>query len=330
MVWNWGPLAVRLAVIAIGALTAFACGAHAESYPQRRVTLIVPHPAGAQADAVARLLADRMSKIWNQPVVVENKVGANGNLGAEAVARAAPDGYTVMLTTTGPLAINTTLFRSLDFDPQKDFDPVALVCMGATLIASSNEFPAKRLSDVIALAKSEPGKLSFGTGGVGTGGHFILAELNKMAGVEMTQIPYRGSMQAVADLAGGAVPLAATDATAMLPLITGGKIRPLAAAGAKRLPQLPDVPTVAEAALPGFDVTPWIAVATPHGTPGEAISTLNSTIYTVMADAKVKDAMTDLACNPVPAMSTGEVAAFIRKEIPIWGQRVRDAHLDVQ
>jgi tripartite-type tricarboxylate transporter receptor subunit TctC len=137
-------------------------------------------------------------------------------------------------------------------------------------------------------------------------------------------------MQAVADLAGGAVPVAATDATAMLPLITGGKIRPLAAAGAKRLPQLPDIPTVAEAALPGFDVTPWIAVATPHGTPAEAIKTLNSEIYTVMGDSKVKGAMVDLACNPVPTMSTSEVAAFIRKEIPIWAQRVRDAHLDVQ
>jgi tripartite-type tricarboxylate transporter receptor subunit TctC len=328
--WNLGPLTVRLAVAAVFASSVFLHGADAENYPERRVTLIVPHPAGAQADAVARLLADRMSKIWNQPVVVENKVGANGNLGAEVVARAAPDGFTVMLTTTGPLAINTALFHSLDFDPQKDFDPVALVCMGATLIASSIEFPATRLSDVIALARSEPGKLSMGTGGVGTGGHFILAELNKMAGIEITQIPYRGSMQAVADLAGGAVPVAATDATAMLPLITGGKIRPLAAAGAKRLPQLPDIPTVAEAALPGFDVTPWIAVATPHGTPAEAIKTLNSEIYTVMGDSKVKGAMVDLACNPVPTMSTSEVAAFIRKEIPIWAQRVRDAHLDVQ
>jgi tripartite-type tricarboxylate transporter receptor subunit TctC len=325
-----GKVVGRLAVVVIFALTVFLQGAYAGSYPERRVTLIVPHPAGAQADAVARLLADRMSKIWKQPVVVENKVGANGNLGANAVARAAPDGYTVMLTTTGPLAINIALFRALDFDPQKDFDPVALVCMGATLIGSSTEFPATRLSDVIALAKSEPGKLSMGTGGVGTGGHFILAELNKMAGTEIIQIPYRGSMQAVADLAGGTVPLAATDATAMLPLITGGKIRPLATAGTKRLPQLPDVPTVAEAALPGFDVTPWIAVAAPHGTPAEAIRTLNSTVYMALGDSKVKDAMVDLACNPVPTMSTGEVATFIRKEIPVWGQRVRDAHLDVQ
>jgi tripartite-type tricarboxylate transporter receptor subunit TctC len=321
---------MRLALAAIFASTVFLRGADAENYPERRVTFIVPHPAGAQADAVARLLADRMSKISNQPVVVENKVGANGNLGAEAVARAAPDGYTVMLTTTGPLAINTILFRSLDFDPQKDFDPVAIVCTGSTLIGSSIEFPATRLSDVIALAKKEPGKLSMGTGGVGTGGHFILAELNKMAGIDITHIPYRGSMQAVADLAGGAVPLAATDATAMLPLISGGKIRPLAAAGARRLPQLPNVPTVAEAALPGFDVTPWIAVATPHGTPAEAIDTLHHTIYSVLGDQKFKDAMIDQACDPVATMSTGEVAAFIRREIPIWAQRVRDANLDVQ
>src|ERR1700728_1038302 len=330
VMWNVLPLAIQAAVVTVFTLTVFLHGAYAENYPQRRVTLIVPHPAGAQADAVARLLADRMSKTWNQSFVVENKVGANGNLGAEAVARAAPDGYTVMLTTTGPLAINAALFRSLDFDPQKDFDPVALVCTGATLIGSSIEFPATRLSDVIALAKSEPGKLSMGTGGVGTGGHFILAELNKMADIEITQIPYRGSMQAVADLAGATVPLAATDATAMLPLITGGKIRPLATAGAKRLPQLPDVPTVAEAALPGFDVTPWIAVATPHGAPVEVINTLNSTIYKMLDDPKVKEAMVDLGCDPVSPMSTGEVAAFIRKEIPIWGQRVRDAHLDVQ
>jgi tripartite-type tricarboxylate transporter receptor subunit TctC len=328
--WSPGPLTMRFAVAAIVGSSVFLRGAFAESYPERRVTFIVPHPAGAQADAVARILADRMSKIWNQPVIVENKVGANGNLGAIAVARAAPDGYTVMLTTTGPLAINIALFRSLDFDPQKDFDPVAIVCTGATLIGSNIGFPATRLSDVIALARNEPGKLSFGTGGVGTGGHFILAELNKMAGIDITHIPYRGSMQAVVDLASGAVPLAASDATAMLPLITGGKIRPLAAAGAKRLPQLPDIPTVAEAALPGFDVTPWIAVATPHGTPVEIVNKLNSTIYMVMGDPKNNEAIVDQTCNPVPPMSTSEVAAFIRKEIPIWAQRVRDAHLDVQ
>jgi tripartite-type tricarboxylate transporter receptor subunit TctC len=329
-VWNSIQLAMRLGLVVILVSSVFSRGAFAENYPERRITLIVPHPAGAQADAVARLLADRLSKIWNQPIVVENRVGANGNLGAVAVARAAPDGYTVMLTTTGPLAINSALFRSLDFDPQKDFDPVAIVCTASTLIGSNMEFPAMRLSDIITRAREEPGKLSMGTGGVGTGGHFILAELNKMAGIDITHIPYRGSMQADIDLASGAVPLAATDATAMLPLIAGGKIRPLATAGTKRLPQLPDVPTVAEAALPGFDVAPWIALVAPHGTPTEIINKLNSAVYTLLGDPKNNAAIIEQACNPMPPMSTSEVAAFIRKEIPLWAQRVRDAHLDVQ
>jgi tripartite-type tricarboxylate transporter receptor subunit TctC len=270
-----------------------------------------------------------MSEIWSEPVVVENKVGANGDLGAEAVARAAPDGYTLLLTTTGPLAINTALFPSLDFNPQKDFDPVSIVCTGATLIGANIDFPAKRLSDVIALAKSEPGKLSMGTGGVGTGGYFILAELDKLAGIDITQVPYRGSVEAIVDLASGSIPLAATDATAMLPLIRAGKIRPLATAGAQRLAQLPDVPTVAETALPGFDVAPWIALAAPHGTPAAIIDKLNFTINTIMADSKYRQRVIEQGCDPMPSMSPSEAAAFIQKEIPRWAQRVRDAHLNI-
>jgi tripartite-type tricarboxylate transporter receptor subunit TctC len=319
----------RSAVVAILSCFILVNGAFAETYPDRRIAFIVPHPAGAQADTLARLLAQRMSEIWSEPVVVENKVGANGDLGAEAVARAAPDGYTLLLTTTGPLAINTALFPSLDFNPQKDFDPVSIVCTGATLIGANIDFPAKRLSDVIALAKSEPGKLSMGTGGVGTGGYFILAELDKLAGIDITQVPYRGSVEAIVDLASGSIPLAATDATAMLPLIRAGKIRPLATAGAQRLAQLPDVPTVAETALPGFDVAPWIALAAPHGTPAAIIDKLNFTINTIMADSKYRQRVIEQGCDPMPSMSPSEAAAFIQKEIPRWAQRVRDAHLNI-
>jgi tripartite-type tricarboxylate transporter receptor subunit TctC len=302
----------------------------AEDYPNRRLKFMVPHPAGAQVDALARVLGQRMSEMWGQPVVIENRPGANGNLGAQVVARSDPDGYTLMLSTNGPLTTSVALFRSLGFDPERDFDPIAIICKSSTLIASSLGLDVRTVADVVAMAKKEPGKLSMGTGGHGTGGHFTLAGLNKMAGVEILHVPYRGSVQANADLAGGSIQLVSSDSVAMLPLIQAGKIRALATAGAQRLAQLPDVPTVAETALPGFDVSQWVAVTAPRGTPADIVEKLNTTINAVLVDRQYKQKVVDQGCNPTGPMSPDAVGAFIRQELPLWTQRVRDAKLEVQ
>lgn len=326
---------MRLSGLAIPGLAAllvacFALAARADDYPSRRILMVVPHPAGAQVDVLARLIANRMSQIWGQPVVVEDKVGANGSLGAEAVARSQPDGYTLMVSTNGPLTTNVGMFKSLDYDPLHDFDSVALICKSATVIAANSSFQAKTLKDVIALAKQEPGKLSMGTGGNGTGGHFTLAELNKMASIDIVHIPYHGSVAADTDLAGGAIPLASSDPTAMLPLIASGRIRPLASAGAQRLKQLPDVPTVAESAIPGFDISLWVAISAPHGTPPDIVNKLNTSITAILDEPQSRERLIGQGCDPVGPMPPPAVADFIRAEVPRWVQRVRDAHLEVQ
>jgi tripartite-type tricarboxylate transporter receptor subunit TctC len=321
---------VGLAALGPALIGPLAVPASAEDYPTRRILMVVPHPAGAQVDVLARLIANRMGEIWGQPVVVEDKVGANGSLGAEAVARSQPDGYTLMVSTNGPLTTNVGMFKSLDYDPLHDFESVSLICKSATLIASNIAFNVKNLADVIALAKQEPGKLSMGTGGNGTGGHFTWAELNKMANIDIVHIPYHGSVAANVDLASGAIPLASSDPTAMLPLIASGKIRPLASAGAQRLAQFPDVPTVAESAIPGFDISLWIAVSAPAGTPSAVVDKLNRTITSILDEPQSKERLISQGCNPIGPMQPSAVADFIRAEVPRWVQRVRDAHLEVQ
>jgi tripartite-type tricarboxylate transporter receptor subunit TctC len=316
--------------VAVVLICAGAFGAQAQDYPNRRIRFIVPHPAGALVDALARLIGQRMSETWGQPVIIENRLGANGNLGAQAVARAEPDGYTVLFSTNGPLTINVALFPTMGFDPQRELDPVAILCTSSTLIASSLNFEAKSVADVIAMAKKEPGKLSMGTGGHGTGGHFTLAELNKLAGVDIVHVPYRGSTQANADLAAGTIPLVSSDPTAMMPLIQAGRIRALAAAGAERLGQLPHLPTVSETAIPRFDVTQWAAVSVPAGTPVDVVNKLNATINAILENAESRQRVTAQGCNPTSAMTPDAVRAFIRKEVPLWVQRVHDAKLEIQ
>ena len=192
-----------------------------------------------------------MSEILRQPVVVENQVGASGNLGSRAVARSQPDGYTLLFSTNVPLTINVGLFRNLGYDPVQDLQGVALVCKVSSLISGNSSLPAKNIADIISMAKKAPGKLSLGHGGIGTGGHFAIAELNKLAGINIVQVPYRGTAQAVTDTAAGIIDLSSADLVGMLPFIQSGKIRALGTAGAQRLPQLPDVPTVASLPYPG-------------------------------------------------------------------------------
>ena len=304
--------------------------AQAVDYPDRRIRFVVPHPPGALVDAIARLIGQRMSEMWGQPVIIENRLGANGNLGAQAVGRAEPDGYTVLFSTSGPLTINVALFPMMGFDPRRELEPVAIICTASTLIAASLDFEGRSVADVISIAKREPGKLSMGTGGHGTGGHFTLAELNKVAGIEIVHVPYRGSTQANTDLAAGTIKLVSSDATAMMPLIQAGKIRAVAAAGVQRLEQLPEVPTVSEVALPGFDVSQWVAASVSTGTPAGIVDKLNATIYTILQNPEYRKRVSGQGCNPTSPTSPAEVRAFVKKEVPLWVQRVQDAKLEIQ
>lgn len=319
-----------LGLLALCLLASDLRAAATQDYPNRRILMIVPHPAGAQVDVLARLIANRMASIWGHPVVVEDKVGADGSLGAESVARSQPDGYTLMVSTNGPLTTNVGMFKSLDYDPLHDFDSVALICKSSTIIASSLALDVKSVADVIAQAKASPGRLSMGTGGNGTGGNFTLAELNKLAGIDIVHVPYHGSVAANVDLASGAIPLVSSDVTAMLPLIASHKIRPLATAGTQRLAQLPNLPTVAETAIPGFDISLWVAVSAPRGTPREVIDKLNATITAILNEPQIKERVIGQGCNTVEPMSPQAVSNFVRAEVPRWVQRVRDAHLEVQ
>jgi tripartite-type tricarboxylate transporter receptor subunit TctC len=299
-------------------------------YPNRRIRFIVPHVAGAAVDALARQVGQRMSELWGHPVIVENRTGAGGNIGAQAAARSDPDGYTLMFSTNGPLTTNAGLYRTLGFDPEKDFDGVVLVCKSPTLLVTSLVLPANNVPELIALAKKEPGKLSAGTGGHGTAAHFALAEMNKLAGIDIVHVPYRGAVPALADLSSNSLQIVIADPVAVLPFMQSAKVRVLAVTDAQRLAGLPDIPTIAEGGMPGFDVAAWVAITAPKGTPRENIEKLNVAINAMLKEPAFRQRLIEQGFNPVDAIPPAAVDRYVRAELPRWRQRVIDAGLEMQ
>jgi tripartite-type tricarboxylate transporter receptor subunit TctC len=322
----------RLVISLSYVVTLLFCGsfARAEIYPTRTIKIIVPHPAGAQIDALARIIGKRMSDQWGRPVVVENKPGANGNLGAQLLARSEPDGYTVMFSINAPFTTSTVLFKSPGYDADRDLQPVAIICRSSNLIAAKTSLNVKSLAEVIQMAKAQPGKLSMGSAGYGTGGHFVHAELTRLANIDLLHVPYRGSPQANTELAEGVIDLATTEPVSMLALAQSGAIRLLAVTGPDRLSLTKDIPTVSEAAIPGFDVSVWIVVSVPKNTPHEIVQTLNTAVLNGMNDPGLQPLFEKLACGPTEAMSPDEAEKFIQREKPRWIQMVHDAKLEAQ
>jgi tripartite-type tricarboxylate transporter receptor subunit TctC len=317
-------LATALGAAAPGALLTRPTPARAQSagaWPNRPIRLIHPWAAGGGGDIMARLLADRMRAELGQPVLVENRPGAGGNVGAELAARQAPDGYTIM-TTAGGFAIAPSLYRNLSFDPVKDFVPVTKMATAPLLVLVRADSPLRTMADLVALSKREPKTVTFGSFGNGSPSHLIGEAINRLAGITMTHVPYTGG-GAANDLQGGSLTTAILDALSMTPQVKAGKLRALALNGTQRLPTLPDVPTLAETGIP-FELVGWHAMFVPAGTPREIVERLNRVVNQIVALPDVRGRILELGAFPVQPPTTPEQwGTMFRDDVRNWAEVVR-------
>jgi tripartite-type tricarboxylate transporter receptor subunit TctC len=298
-------------------------------YPTRPITLIVPYPAGGGVDAMARVIAQKFSDAFHQTVTVENRAGGGGTTGTRIAARAAPDGYTLLLGHTGSIAINPSLYANLGMDPRKDFAPIGLIASMPVALLAHPSFPAKTIADVIALAKNDPGKLNMGTSAVGTGG-YMCAELFKAeSGVDVLIIPYKGTAPVMNDLLGNHVPVAFGVLPPALGNLEAGMLRAIAVTSKKRFSLLPDVPTFDESGMPGFEAVLRYGLLAPHGTPPEIIDRLSAELRKLADDPEVQKRIHQEGGDPLTS-TAAEYAADIDREEKKWSGLVRRLNLKVE
>jgi tripartite-type tricarboxylate transporter receptor subunit TctC len=304
------------------ALLTTTLGAQAQSYPNKPIRLICPFPPGGAVDIASRATAHTLSQLLGQPVTVDNRPGAGGNIGAEITAKSAPDGYTLLMTTSGIMGINPALYSKIPFDSIKDFAPVSMLVSLNNVLVLNPSVPAKSVQEVINLAKAQPGKLTYASSGNGTSIHLSGELFKSMTGVDMLHIPYKGSSPAVTDLLAGQVNMMFDNIPSSLPHIKAGKLRALAVTGSKRSQLLPDLPTIAEAGVPGYDSYVWFGVVAPAGTPSEIIAKLNAALVKTAATPEFRDRLTSQGYD-VMSSTPEQMAASIRGEIAKWGKVVK-------
>ncbi len=301
--------------------------AHAQAWPSRFVRLVVPYASGGPTDAVARIVADPLAKMWGQQVVVENKGGAGTNIGAEAVARADPDGYTLLVGSSA-LAMNRALYRTLSYDAIADFAPVTLICSFAFFMCVPNSSPAKSVKEFIAYAKEKGGKLTYASPGVGTPPHMAGELFKRMAGIEMTHVPYRGAGPAYNDLIPGRIDLQFASGVA-IELIRSGQVRGLAISGAGRNAAAPELPTVAEAGVPDYEVSSWFGFLLPARTPPDIVRKISADTVAALADPAVKARLEQLGYTVIGSTAEG-LAAHLRSDIDKWGPLIKAAGIRIE
>lgn len=302
-----------------------ATGTFAQAWPARPVKLVVPFAAGGAPDVVARTIAVYLGERLGQPVVVENRTGAGGNIAYEAVSNSAPDGYTLVMATTG-IATNMSLYKTLRYDTLKDFAPITLVSTGPHVLVVNPKVPATSVKELIALGKSKPKSLSYGSAGTGTILHLAGELFTMKTGVELQHVPYRGSSLAQNDLVGGSIQLMFSDIASAAPHISANNIRALGVTGARRTPSLPNVPTIAESGVPGYDIEAWFGILAPAGTPPAVVDRLHRELRAVFALPEMKQRMVPLAQNLV-GNSPAEFGAFLKSEVAKMGEIVKASGL---
>jgi tripartite-type tricarboxylate transporter receptor subunit TctC len=308
---------------------ALPCAMAQSDFPQKPIRIVVTFPPGGSADAVVRLIAPRLAEKLGQQVVVDNRPGAGGNIGLSVVAKAPADGYTLGVGAAGALAANSSLYPQMPFDVQKDFKPVGMLAAIPFVIVAHPSVPARTLRELVAQAKAQPGRLSLAHGGNGTAMHLSAELFNQMADVKIGGVPYKGSGPAALDVLGGQVPLGVVDLPAALQQIRAGKLTALAVTSPQRLPQLPEVPTVAESGLTGYDATGWFGVVAPAGTPVAIVNRLSAEISAALRDEGIRAAMRAQGVEPAP--STPEAfEAYIRSETVKWSQVIRTANIKLE
>ena len=302
--------------------------AHA-AYPDKPIHIVVPYTPGGTVDLLARAMAPLLNKDLGQQIVVENRPGAGGSVGAEYVAQAPGDGYTLLLSTNSPLTTNVVLFKSIKYKPLQDFVPVILAGENSLALAVNVKLPAKSVPELIALAKKEPGKLIGASSGNGTTSHLSLTEFDKDAGVAITHVPYPGGVPSLTAVISGEAQLVFCDIVPALPMINDGRVRALATTGLKRSGVTPDVPTLDESGLKGFSVTAWIAMVAPKGTPAAVVDKLNTEINKILKEPEFRQHIIKIGIDPI-GDTPQEFGKYLAEQIPVWRQRAIDAGLKVE
>ena len=303
--------------------------AGAQEYPTKPIRLVITYPPGGNTDLVGRALALKLGEFMGQQVVVDNRGGAGGVLGSMITAQSAPDGYTIMLGTSAGMVINPLLSRKLTYDPVKDFAPVSMVVIVPQLLVINPQLPVKNVRELIAFAKAKPGYLNAGSSGVGTPNHFGTELLKWLAGVDIVHVPYKGGAPALTDLLGGQIQMAFSSVPAVLPHIKAGRLVALGVGSAKRSPALPNIPTIAEAGVPGYEYTTWYGVFAPAKTPRTLIARLNAEIVKAMETPDIKDRFTALGGDPDPG-TPEELRAYMANESAKWAKIIKAANIRVE
>jgi tripartite-type tricarboxylate transporter receptor subunit TctC len=314
--------ALRSVLLLCAALLAAPAAMAQQPYPQKPIRYVVPFPAGGIADIFARIIGARLSERWGQPVVVENRAGAGGNIGADIVAKSAPDGYTLLMGSIGTQAVNVSLFRSMPYDPAKDFTAIALVLEAESLLALHPSVAAGTPAELIALARAQPGKLAYGSAGVGTASHLAGELFKSMARVDITHVPYKGNVPAITDLLAGQTQMVFATMPTVLPHVKAGKLKGIAVLGKSRLPTAPEFPAMAET-LPGFEVNNWIGTFGPAALPPAITLRVNAEILALMRTPEVQERLLNEGARFTP-MTPGQFAGFVADETAKWGKLIRE------
>ena len=302
----------------------------ADAYPSARpITLIVPFPPGGPTDAMARRLAEKLREPLKQNVIVENRSGAGGNIGSEYVASAKPDGYTLLFGTSGPLAINVSLYKRQGYNPETSFAPIIRLGHLPNILVVNPSVPVNNAQELIAYAKQHPDKLSYASSGNGASSHLAGILFNQMAGTQIMHIPYKGTGPALNDLLGGQVSMSITDILTALPYIKAGKLRAIGLASAQRSDALPDLPTLSEQGLKGYDVSVFFGIVAPKGTPADVVDTLNQAFKTALADPGIKQTLHSQGIVEAQDQSPQGLSAFITTEVPKWRELIKSANVSI-
>ena len=317
------------AAIAITLSTVQSVGAQAVKYPDKPIRIVVAYtPAGA-TDILARTIGQKMNEAWGQPVITDNRPGANGNIGTEYAAKATPDGYTLLMVTAGTHGINPGLYRKLGFDAVKDFAPVSLVAMVPNIFVINNAVPAKDLKEFIAYLKANPGKFNYGSPGNGSTAHLSMELFKTMTGTSMQHIPYKGSAGVLADVIGGQIIATMDNMPPYVPQVKAGKVRAIAVSTTHRSPAVPDVPTVAEAGVPGYDSGAWFGLVAPANTPKDIVDKLSRETARILKLPDVSARLADLGAEAVGG-TPEQFAAHFKSEIAKWAKVIKDANVELQ
>jgi tripartite-type tricarboxylate transporter receptor subunit TctC len=310
-----------------GALVVPAWAQAQDKFPSKPITWVCPYAAGGNADSRSRQVAKAMTSVLGQPIIIDNKAGAGGNIGTEAIARGKPDGYTLGMGNFAPLAVNQALFKKLNFDPQNDLTPICLIERGPLILMVRNDSPFKTVKDIVAAAKAAPGKLSYASGGIGGSHHLSGALFENAAGIDMIHAPYKSGSAGATDLMGGQVNMMFEQMYTAMPAIKAGRLRALAITSKTRSPLAPDIPTMGEQGFPAVEVMNWQGLIGPKGMPAELIKQLNAACNMALQDPEVKDKILSQG-NELGGGSPEQFAALIKSEAPRWAKVVRDAKIE--